>query len=133
MARYVVLYFKDNEHAERFVAEARDFNGQLTNICLDKVQLDGRVDALIPAPTQFCEDNHSRKMPAWTLGKKFGWWVCRDCRRPSKGWGTSFRAVINSGRNLIDDIRIGGSGIQGWDQTQFLDVDNSPKVTRQDP
>jgi hypothetical protein len=117
MARYVVLYFEDNEMAERMVEEFTDFNGALTNIVLDNVVLVGEVKALVPAPTQFCE-GCTGKNKGYTLGQKYFWWVCIFCKKPSRLWGGSYRAVIGSGRNLLEEEPVRPP--PGWDQESGL-------------
>lgn len=119
MARYVVLYFKDNAQAETLL---EDWNDALETSSQDE---DGnvRVELLTPeqennvecnivgfvaAPTVFCDptDGHRKKktQSGWTRGKKYGWWVCGICKKPSLIWGHSYRAVISAARNLRDEV-----------------------------
>jgi hypothetical protein len=97
--RYVVLKFDDNEAAERFVAAP--------------VVLEGEVEvmALFAGPTQFCTCTGSKgRIHAWTLGQKYGWWVCKQCKKPAEATAGPYqqmRFVISQGRNLLDEFLMG--------------------------
>lgn len=98
MARYVVLYFEDNEDAEQFSTYV------------------GEVTALVPAPTLFCQGCKGGKtQTGWFKGPKYGWWVCAKCGKPSRGWAQNYRAVISSAKNLLDDVQKEPPPF-GWDQ-----------------
>ena len=101
MARYVVLFFEDNDIAQEFATEWTAY----WSVDPEK-RSDGEVKALVPAPTLFCEDpfsQHGNKKAGYFRGKKYGWWVCAVCGKPTKAWGEKYNAVISSGKNLLDD------------------------------
>jgi hypothetical protein len=101
MARYVVLYFENNVEAEALV--------ELTH--------KETIVALVPAPTQFCE-GCTGKNKGWTLGQKYGWWVCIFCKKPSRRWGQSYRAVVGAGKNLLEEEAVRPP--PGFDQDSLL-------------
>lgn len=97
MARYVVIRFEDNKAAEDFVDQQKAADG---------VFGDQETVALIPAPTLFCEDpfsQHGNKKAGYFRGKKYGWWVCSICGKPSRLWGSNYRAVVGAGKNLLEE------------------------------
>jgi hypothetical protein len=105
MARYVVLHFDDNEEAE-----------QLVNLYPSLYQ-EGKVVALSPAPTKFCEDpfsQHGNKKAGYFRGKKYGWWVCSVCGLPTPAWGESYAAVLSSAVNLLNNEQ--PVPPEGWNQ-----------------
>jgi hypothetical protein len=63
------------------------------------------VVGLFKTPTNFCNpsDGHRGKKTdaGWTRGKKYGWWVCGACKKPTEAWGTNLNAVLSSARNLL--------------------------------
>lgn len=104
MARLLVLSFKDNEAAE---AAAKLLADGRTTI-LNEFEHEAVVEGIYAAPTVFCDpgDGHRGKktMSGWTRGKKYGWWVCGVCKKPSVMWGGRFECVVAQGRNLLADL-----------------------------
>jgi hypothetical protein len=101
MARYVVLEFDDNNAAEQFVAfhqmHERDEAVQaLLGLALSKVV------ALIAKPTMFCTCTSVKKR-GWVRGKKWGWYVCNQCGKPSRPETEEklLRHVVSQARNLL--------------------------------
>jgi hypothetical protein len=95
MAIHVLLSFEDDDLARRFVEKV---NGAFEYIPERKAR---QVLGFWKAPRKFCEctdltekdeRNLNRKGRAkkfqrgWTRGKRYGWWVCSKCRKPSKHW-----------------------------------------------
>jgi hypothetical protein len=101
MARLVVLRFEDNEDADLFAAwdHNRDnFSGNVQTV------------GLWALPTQFCEGSlahgctgYRRFGRFWTTGKKFGWVVCRVCKKPArpKSNDSLVRNIVSRAVNLL--------------------------------
>lgn len=83
MARYLLIEIDSNTSAERLLK-----------------QIDGmddtkgmRVVAMFRRPTQLCEctkvakSNHANSRPDCSLGDRFKWWICNQCRKPRAGMG----------------------------------------------
>lgn len=93
MPRLVVLDFDDNEQAEEFI-ESGKYN----------------VVGLFARPSLFCDpsDGHTggrgKTGRGWTKGKKYGWWVCAVCKKPSRLWGEKFECVVGNGKNLLKEF-----------------------------
>jgi hypothetical protein len=68
---------------------------------------DLEVVGVFKAPTQFCDpsDGHRGKktQSGFTRGKKYGWWVCAKCKKPTRQWGRNLNAVLGAARNLLGD------------------------------
>lgn len=105
--RYVVLSIEDNDTAESF---ANDLLTASTR-GMPFVPQEADVIGMFAVPTQYCDptDGHRGKktQAAWTRGKKYGWWVCGACKKPTKAWARNMNALMSSARNLLngtDDI-----------------------------
>lgn len=100
MARYVVLSFDDNEDAEIFIDHIRE--------AVESAEVLG----LFAQPTQFCPASGSggcskgKRVRGWSRGKKYGWWVCSGCHKPSNfvKTGLMYRHVIQQAVNLFPGI-----------------------------
>lgn len=105
MARYVILYFEENGDADAFLEGVHPLGHGAYEI-----------KALVPAPTLWCDMAHGGKKTdiAYTRGKKYHWWVCRTCGKPTKAWGSSYSAVVSAGVNLLD--RDQDEPPRGWAQ-----------------
>lgn len=101
MARYVVLYFENNDEAEAFAtySSVRDI---LSTIYAPEIV------ALVPAPTLFCECSirGGTKGRGFFKGQKYGWWVCAKCGKPTEAWGTYYAAVVSAGNNLLEESNV---------------------------
>lgn len=111
MARLVVLSFDDNEDAEDFIKDVQFQDGTVFTYpegSNDAESYSTEVVGLFAKPTVFCDpgDGHKGKktQAGWTRGKKYGWWVCGACKKPSVLWGKKFECVIGNGRNLLPDF-----------------------------
>lgn len=124
MARLVVLSFEDNDEADRFVNQA-ECSTVTSQDLLDNCEVVG----LFAFPTQFCENSGSggcargnKRIRGWTQGKKYGWWVCSVCHKPS-GYNREalFRPVVSQGVNLrapaqkVNLVTDEGWGVSGRD------------------
>jgi hypothetical protein len=73
MARYVLLEFDDDNDAEAFAEMVKHGAPEATM----------RAVGMYKKPTMFCEcPNPGDKS---VLGKKYNWWVHKDCGRPKAG------------------------------------------------
>src|SRR4051795_7085717 len=85
--KYVVLKIEDSIDPMSF-----DFPNQ-------------RVVGIFKAPTVYCDntDGHRGKKTeaGWTRGKKYGWWVCGKCKKPTKAWSENLNAVLGAAKNLL--------------------------------
>ena len=96
MAKYLLLAFDEDADAEEFA----------------KAMLAKRVMPALPdkpgitlrgmwkKPTMFCQCT-AIKGRAWTRGKKWGWWVCTQCGRPSVGWSRGDVWYTALGKNIL--------------------------------
>lgn len=108
MARYVVLSFDDNETAEEFVKNGKDFLDKTYDNFWGGVTLVG----LYAKPTLFCPHSGSggcrggnKRVQGWTRGLKYGWWVCAECKKPSSvGINHLAANVISNGVNLLENL-----------------------------
>jgi len=107
MARYVVLEFEDNEDAEHFVGDVF-------------YHYAGEVVGLFAKPTQFCDGGgctRGRVQP-WARGAKFGWWVCRTCKKPTSAGGGEklMHHVLSQAVNLLPGIKQAPASVmtEGW-------------------
>lgn len=112
MARLVVLRFSDNEEAETLVrdwSEAKNRNGDRVVSLLTPVQendVECEVVGLFAMPTAFCDPNdghlgHGKINRAFQRGQKYGWWVCKKCKKPTKAWGSFIQVVLGNGINHL--------------------------------
>lgn len=119
MARIVVLQFEDNSDADEFIKEHDELmyypEGSMGGVSNDAVMIyAGEVVGVFAMPTQFCANSGSggcstnKRIRAWSRGKKFGWWVCSICKKPSnfvpperRERPELWRRVISQGVNLL--------------------------------
>jgi len=124
MARIVVLRFDDDKTAEEFVKNGKDFLDATYDVFWGGVSLVG----LFAMPTMFCPSSgsggcsQSKRVRAWQRGRKFGWWVCAVCKKPS-GFvppgkpNEIWRRVVSQGVNLLrnpDDQDLETTRDEGW-------------------
>jgi hypothetical protein len=103
----VVLSFDDNEAAEHFVTDPF-------------LHFGGDVEGLFAKPTQFCGSGgcSTGRVKAFVRGKKFGWWVCSNCKKPT-GVGTPsqmMRHVISQAVDLAPEAIQAPASVwtRGW-------------------
>lgn len=109
MAKYVLLAFDNDDEADKFVEETQaqravwitstdvpdrdtDCNGMLELAC--------DVRGVYRKPTKFCSCT-SLKHRGFSRGKKYGWWVCAQCGKPTIGWGRGDHWFLALGKNLL--------------------------------
>ena len=105
MARAVVLYFEDNADADEFIkykdkAFIENDKGQFESI-------GGTVELMVGVPTLFCEGGHKRGKfsMAYTMGLKWGWWVCIHCKKPAGNvsFMKTLRACLSQAKQLLPE------------------------------
>jgi hypothetical protein len=110
MARYVVLSFENDSEANQFVDSIED-GGRVqvqpagTFGGVDTLEFnEAKLVALTMKPTLFCECKMQGKtLYGWSKGKKWGLWIHAKCGKPSLRWGSSYKAIIGSAKNLLDE------------------------------
>lgn len=109
MAKYVMLEFPDDSSADDFVKQMleRDTHG------MPFVPQSGRIRGLWKKPTLFCGCT-AVKRRGWTRGKKYGWFICSQCHKPSRLWGKGDAWYTALGTNLLP-IAEGASEYRGPD------------------
>ena len=102
MAKYVVIEFDNDEDADAYINEIKDAEESIMGMLSSHYgapQL-ARIVGLYKKPTIFCECQGSRKPPmGWTRGKKYGWWICTECGKPSQQWSRALPSMM--GVNLL--------------------------------
>lgn len=83
MAKYVLLSFDSDQDADEFVNIVQE--GEYPSSPNTRV---GEVHAIFKKPTQFCQcTREQRRGKVLQTGAKFGWLVCGNCYKPTKGGG----------------------------------------------
>ena len=107
--RAVILTFKDNAIAEKFVRDVAEVGGVYVDSFEDP--LPATVEAVVAVATAYCkcaimDDTGPRRRRrskrdsfGWTRGGQFGWWVCPHCKKPSKPWVRHFITAMLAGCN----------------------------------
>jgi len=108
MAVYVLLTFEKDEDAKVFVENTlRD--GQVSSkegdLFADDLEwADATVRGVWKKPTLFCTKEKpgcSSRSRGSTRGKKYGWWVCTGCGKPTKLWAQGNAWFTALGTNLL--------------------------------
>jgi hypothetical protein len=79
-SRYVLLEFDDHTSAEKLMGQINDATRKGRPY---------RVVGYFAKPTQFCQcgienwTTSSRKQSTTKRGRRYGWWVCTVCKRPT--------------------------------------------------
>lgn len=85
MPKYVVLQMADDDEPEVTVGQ--------------------EVVGVFKKPSIFCDnsDGHrgGKTDSGWSRGKKYGWWVCGRCKKPTQAWASNLNAVLGAARNLM--------------------------------
>jgi len=104
--KYVVLQFDSDDEANEIVQWllAQEQDQQVVHSFPAKATVMG----VFKGPTVFCDCKGSKgRIQAWTKGQKYGWWVCKACKKPSRAVGGpihQMRMVVGQGNNLLDEI-----------------------------
>jgi hypothetical protein len=94
LAKYLVLSFEDDADADeaiRLIQQA----GCIPNSGSEPACT---VLAVYKKPTKFCKCTSIKKR-GWTRGKKYGWWVCDQCKKPSEK--ATRPEAVTTYRNLL--------------------------------
>lgn len=98
MAVYVLLSFDKDQDAKDFVKKMID---NIEPVVVDQAEVRG----VWQKPTMFCKsgDGHRGKKTeaGWTRGRKYGWWVCGKCGKPTDLWGRGGSWESTLGTNLL--------------------------------
>lgn len=101
MAYYVLLSFDDEEEALTFVEHSDGESSIIHN---------GKVEAIYKRPTMFCQTpggctKGGRRSGGYTMGQKWGWWVCSICKKPSEPyWDSIVRVQSSFGKNILTKL-----------------------------
>lgn len=107
MARFVVLSFESDDAAEAF---CEDQKGTVKFKYLDDPEdpksnvNEGffKIVALTIKPTMFCTcKSVGKRTSSYAKGKKWGLWIHAGCGKPSLRWGSSYKAVLSSAKNIL--------------------------------
>lgn len=84
MAVYVLVEASDEEVAQEIVRNPQAG----TTVC-----------GVWKRPTKFCDCSRGAK--AYTRGKKYGWWTCAQCHKPSEFAQSATKWELALGTNLL--------------------------------
>lgn len=114
MSYMVLLSFEDEERALQLVESILDDYGvhipYREGTPDDFEEVACKVEAIYKMPTQFCRmpggcTTGKRSGGGWTMGQKWGWWVCAICKMPSKMyWESVVHKQSSFGKNLLDRL-----------------------------
>jgi hypothetical protein len=98
MAKYVLLSFDDDKLADEFVQQFTD--DVVERAKYERTGIYAYVRGVYKKPTKFCTCVGIKKR-GFTRGKKYGWWVCDQCKKPTVGWGRGDHWFLALGKNLL--------------------------------
>lgn len=117
MAQYVLLEFDNDVDAKGFVEALNRSDALFQSNNYDNRDEIGayaqqsRHVATFQKPTQFCQCTQEQKAgKVGTTGQRFGWFVCGNCKRPTKGGNQRIY-------NLLEN-----DGRPSWKRELFLNV-----------
>lgn len=100
MAKYVLLAFDSDAEADEFAQRFTDDVEERSQAI--RVKPYAMVRGVWKKPTKFCDCTSGNiKQRGWTRGKKFGWYVCDYCRKPSAAWARGDMWYNSLGVNLL--------------------------------
>lgn len=112
MAVYVLLTFDKDDDAKLFVNQLIEQRGVMdyTNAyCEDYQMIPANLRGVWKKPTLFCtreKPGCSERSRGYTRGKKYGWWVCVGCGKPSWRWAQGNAWFTALGTNLLPQSQI---------------------------
>jgi len=124
MARVIILSFRDNEAAEALIEKLDDLQGYAFDPDAEHPSLHvhqdnlmelgatlaahAKPEALLARPTAGCHCRRKGRVQGWTRTKRFGWFVCPECNRPStlvvKKWMSNLTGTVG-GNNQLQELR----------------------------
>lgn len=105
MAKYVLLEFEDDEEVDKVIKAAQE--GDLGRYVIEEgyaphwAAIFGKLRAVYRKPTKFCDCKGDMRKRGFTRGRKWGWWVCNKCGKPTAAWGRGDHWFLALGRNLL--------------------------------
>lgn len=107
--RFILISVEDDKVSDQFIEDMK----QVETHGVPFVPQGAAVIGMFQVPTKFCDptDGHRGKKTeaGWTRGRKYGWWVCGKCKKPSAQWGWNLNGLLSSARNLLEDNGILGA------------------------
>lgn len=114
MGKYILLEFDDNAEAAAFfkrlkglkeVEDGQSFEDNALHVAA--TLLKANPLAVYTKPTELCDcksdlDNSLR-------GRKLGWWVCPNCKKPKDRQGQTLRNILNP--KLTNTTRVGSPNL----------------------
>lgn len=105
MAKYVLLTFERDAEADEFAEMVK--HGDV-GVYVSRREGDPhawqkvfcKLRGVFKKPTKFCSCTSTRKR-GFTRGRKYGWWVCSMCGRPTQGWASLDGLYHVLGFNLL--------------------------------
>lgn len=105
IARYVVLDFRNNEFADKFV-DLVDGNLSWEELAAVAGAF-ATVEAVFAKPTMFCACGVEYSAGSYQKSKTFGWFVHLKCRKTRKEWGENIKCVLGQATDLLPKMREG--------------------------
>jgi hypothetical protein len=106
VAKYLLLQFDDDEAADKVVEGIQRTGGIAVHYDVELFDegnweyQDCDVRGVFKKPTKFCDCLNVKKR-GFTRGQKYGWWVCDQCKKPTKGWASLNVLFQALGKNLL--------------------------------
>jgi hypothetical protein len=117
MAKYVLLQFDDDGEADKFIETVQHDGGIFDGDGGGVWSIKTFVRGVWKKPTKYCDCTGNMKSRAFTRGRKYGWWVCDKCGKPTPAWARGDHWFLALGRNLlpVDDgaAEYRGDGVFG--------------------
>jgi len=106
MAVYVLLQFDHDDAAKVAVKDILEHKGTTQVIRTDKEETIQTalctVWGIFQKPTKFCTCEGGKKTASgFTKGKKYGWWICSKCMKPTALWASGRQWFSVLGTNLL--------------------------------
>jgi hypothetical protein len=98
MAKYVLLAFNNDKQADEFAQRFTDDVAERAQF--ERTGIYAYVRGMFRMPTKFCSCVGIKKR-GFVRGKKYGWWVCSMCGKPTIGWGRGDHWFLALGKNLL--------------------------------
>jgi hypothetical protein len=106
VAVYVILEFEDEHQALTLVEDHFHYPEGRLLTPVQENDVECKVVGVFKKPTLFCPGHTGKKTETgYMRGKKWGWWVCSVCGRPTKRWADSLMDS-SLGNNLLPDERM---------------------------
>lgn len=133
MPFYVLVEIDSEEDAKEYAKRVLSEGGVLTSrVVVDSstpVGIDvrypvlcGKLRGVWRKPSIFCNpsDGHRagrKTFQGWARSKKYGWWVCSGCGKPTKKWAAGDQWFHTLGANLVPQAITGEKRPKGWEKS----------------